>query len=370
VKVLVTGSEGFIGKNLCMRLARIPDMAVLTFDLSDDPRRLPELADEADAVVHLAGVNRPLDPSEYVSGNFGLTSDLAAILEQDGAAKPLVFASSIQAELDNEYGKSKRAAEDRLKAYSGKTNARVRVFRFANVFGKWCRPNYNSAVATFCYNIARGLPIVVRDPMASLRLLYVDDAVEAITRELMLVAEGGGFAFSEAGPVHETTVGHVADTIKSLHDCRVSGLIPDFSDLLVKKLNSTYLSYLEPDTLAMPASMKRDERGWLFELVKSRQGGQIFVSTTKPGKKRGNHFHDTKVEKFVVVRGKARISLRRIDANERLDFDVDGENVKIVDIPPGYTHSIVNTGVEDCVTIFWANEIFDPDRSDTYFQEV
>lgn len=370
MRVLITGSEGFIGKNLRVHLGRHEDVEALTFDVSTNPRSLPTLLKEAEAIIHLAGVNRPKDPAEFLSGNIGLTSDLATELERSGQAKQILFASSIQAELDNDYGKSKRAAEDRLKAYSEKTGARVRVFRFANVFGKWCRPNYNSAVATFCHNIAHELPIMVRDPAAPLRLLYVDDAAEAIIEELSNAGEGGGFAYAEAGPVYDTTVGSVAETIKALHDGRFSGLLPDFSNPLIKKLNSTYLSYLEPTELALPAAMRRDERGWLFELVKSRQGGQIFVSTTKPGKRRGNHFHDTKVEKFVVVRGKARVSLRRIDGSERLDFDVDGENVQIIDIPPGYTHSIVNTGDEDCVTIFWANEIFDQSRPDTYFREV
>lgn len=368
MKVLVTGSEGFIGRNVIQRLARIDGVSVLKYDLSNDPNSLPGLLDEADAVVHLAGINRPLDPAEFMSGNVGLTSSIAEHLEGRGRSLPLVFSSSIQAELDNEYGRSKRAAEDRLEAYSRKTGARVRVFRFANVFGKWCRPNYNSAVATFCHNIARGLPISIRDPEAPLRLIYIDDVVDALTGELD--GRDGGYALSTAGPVYETTVGAVAEAIRSIQESRLSGRLLDFSDPLVKKLNSTFLSYLEPEIIPVPAQMKRDERGWLFELIKSPHAGQIFVSTTKPGMKRGNHYHDTKVEKFCVVRGKARISLRRVDGSERIDFDVDGESVKIVDIPPGYTHSIVNVGDDDCVTIFWANEIFDQSRPDTYFLEV
>jgi len=346
------------------------DNSITAFDLSSDPASLSGLIDEAEIVVHLAGVNRPQDPSEFITGNLGLTSEIALYLEMKGQAKPLIFASSIQADLDTDYGKSKRAAEDRLKAYAEKSGARIRVFRFANVFGKWCRPNYNSAVATFCQNIAHNQPIAIRDPAAVLRLIYIDDAVEAISLELGKKEGTPGFAFAEAGPIYKTTVGTVADIIRSIHDGRLSGMLPDFSNPLVKKLNSTYLSYLDPQDMPVPAAMKRDDRGWLFELVKSTQGGQIFVSTTKPGKRRGNHFHDTKVEKFCVVRGKARISLRRIDDVARHDFDVDGDNVQIVDIPPGYTHSIVNTGGDDCVTIFWANEIFDQSRPDTYSQEV
>lgn len=370
MKVLITGADGFMGRNLRLRLSRGEGFEILAFDVSSEPGSLPGLLDEADAIVHLAGINRPLDPAEFMSGNLGLSTEIVDHLESARRAVPLIFSSSIQAELDNDYGKSKRAAEDRLKAYSERTGARVRIFRFANVFGKWCRPNYNSAVATFCHNIAHGLPISIRDPAAALRLVYIDDVVDAILRELGESSGAGGFAFAEARPVHETTVGALASMIEGIRDSRTTGILPDLADPLTKKLNSTYLSYLEPDAIPVPALVKSDERGWLFELIKSPASGQIFVSTTKPGKKRGNHFHDTKVEKFCVVMGKARISLRKADGDERFDFDVDGQAIKIVDIPPGYTHSIVNTGDEDCVTIFWANEIFDPARPDTYFLEV
>lgn len=370
MKVLVTGAEGFIGRNLRLRLSRAEGVEILSFDVSSEPGSLPRFLAAADAIVHLAGINRPLELSEFMTGNLGLTSDIADYLESSGRSTPLIFSSSIQAMLDNDYGKSKRAAEDRLKTYAKRTGARLRIFRFANVFGKWCKPNYNSAVATFCYNIARGLPITIRDPAAPLQLIYIDDVVAAIERELQVRDGANDFAFAEAEPVYEITVGGLADTLSRIHDDRLSGVLPDLADPLTKKLNSTYLSYLEPEDLPVSAAMKSDERGWLFELIKSASGGQIFVSTTKPGKKRGNHFHDTKVEKFCVVQGHARISLRQVDGDDRLDFDVDGHSIKIVDIPPGYTHSIVNTGDDDCITIFWANEIFDPSRSDTYFLEV
>jgi UDP-2-acetamido-2,6-beta-L-arabino-hexul-4-ose reductase len=370
MKILVTGAAGFIGRNLCIQLARIDGWQVIPFDMSNDVEYLYTAIGEAEAVVHLAGINRPNDTSEFVSGNLGLTSDIAEYLERIGHMIPVIFASSIQAELDNDYGRSKRAAEERLKLYAERTGSCVRIFRFANVFGKWCKPNYNSAVTTFCHNVAHGLPIRINDPDTPLRLIYIDDVVAAIIRELELHSISRGFSFANAKPVYETTVGAVADIIHILHDGRLSGLLPDFSDPLIKKLNSTYLSYLEPQDIPLPANMKRDGRGWLFELVKSIQGGQLFVSTTLPGKIRGNHFHDTKVEKFCVVSGQARISLRRVDGTTRLDFEVDGETVQIIDIPPGYTHSILNTGNENCVTIFWANEIFDPAKSDTYYAEV
>jgi UDP-2-acetamido-2,6-beta-L-arabino-hexul-4-ose reductase len=370
VKVVLTGSEGFIGRNLRVRLGRIEGCEVSGFDVASGTSALGTLLREADAVVHLAGTNRPKDASEFIAGNLGLTSEIADELERGGRRTSVLFSSSIQAGLENDYGKSKLAAEERLRAYSERASARVRVFRFANVFGKWCRPNYNSAAATFCHNVARGLPISINDPSARLRLVYIDDVVEAIARELLDDGGEAGFAYAEAGPVYETTVGELASAIRALHEGRLTGLLPDLSDPFTRKLNSTFLSYLEPIDLPVPASMKRDERGWLFELVKSASAGQVFVSTTRPGKGRGNHFHDTKVEKFCVVRGKARISLRRVDGAERHDFDVDGEDVRIVDIPPGYTHSILNIGDDDCVTIFWANEIFDPAHPDTYHLEV
>jgi UDP-2-acetamido-2,6-beta-L-arabino-hexul-4-ose reductase len=369
MKVLVTGADGFIGRNLQVGLERIKDTKVLSFDLSSGAA-LTDLLDEADIVIHLAGVNRPKNPTEYHQWNLGLTAGIADHLERQKRPLPIVFSSSTQAELDNDYGRSKLAAEERLRRYSRSCDAAVRIFRFPNVFGKWCRPNYNSAVATFCHNIAHGLPIQIREGDAPLHLVYIDDVVEAIIRESTAAVGSAGFSFADVAPMYQTTVGSVADAIRLLDRSRHSGVLPDFSDSFLRKLNSTYLSYLEPAELPVAADMKRDERGWLFELVKSAKGGQIFVSTTRPGRRRGNHFHDTKVEKFCVIQGTARISLRRIDGKERVDFDVDGDAVKIVDIPPGYTHSIVNTGDRDCITIFWANEIFDPSRSDTYPLEV
>lgn len=368
MKVLVTGAAGFVGQNLSIRLSRENDMTLLPFDIGNTEAELVDALSVADAVVHLAGINRPLDPSEFVTGNLGLTSAIADALEKLKRPLPVIFSSSIQAELDNEYGKSKRAAEERLKVYAEKTGAAVRTFRFANIFGKWCRPNYNSAVATFCYNIAHELPISIRDPQAPLRLLYIDDAVEAILRELW--AQKTGFAYCQAEPVYTTSVGEVAGMIQSIHDSRKKAVVGDFSDAFYKKLNTTYLSYLDVPALETTPELKSDERGWLFELIKSDCGGQIFVSTTKPGKKRGNHYHDTKVEKFCLVKGKARISMRKVNGTEHYAFDVDDKNIRIVDIPPGYTHSLENTGTEDCIVLFWANEIMNPAHSDTYRLEV
>jgi len=368
MNVLVTGAAGFVGQNLCIRLSREKDCTVLPFDIANEASELFDFLHKADRIVHLAGINRPLEPSEFMAGNFGLTSTIADALEKMQRPIPVIFSSSIQAELENDYGKSKRAAEERLKLYSERTGAPVRIFRFANIFGKWCRPNYNSAVATFCFNIAHGLPLTIHHPEAPLRLIYIDDVVEAIVRELK--AEVNGFAYASAEPVYETTVGHVAQMIQDIHEKRQNGFIGDYSDSFYKKLATTYLSYVDIPSLATAPEMKSDERGWLFELIKSEKAGQIFISTTKPGKVRGNHYHDTKVEKFCLVKGKARISLRKVNSAEQYAFDVDDSSIQIVDIPPGYTHAIQNTGTEDCIVLFWANEVMDPTRPDTYRLEV
>ncbi|SLM18722.1 NAD-dependent epimerase/dehydratase [uncultured spirochete] len=368
MKVLVTGAAGFVGQNLSIRLSRENDITLLPFDIDNTEAELIDALSVADAVVHLAGINRPLDPSEFVTGNVGLTSTIADALEKFQRPLPIIFSSSIQAEQDNEYGKSKHAAEERLKSYAEKTDAGVQIFRFANIFGKWCRPNYNSAVATFCYNIAHDAPINIRDPDAPLRLVYIDDVVEAITAALR--TEKKGFAFCSAEPVYETTVGAIAATIRDIHDTRADARVGDYSDPFYKKLATTYLSYIDIPALATAPELKSDERGWLFELIKSDSAGQIFVSTTKPGKKRGNHYHDTKVEKFCLVKGQARISMRKVNGTERHDFDLDERDIRILDIPPGYTHSIENTGSEDCIILFWANEIPNPVHPDTFRLEV
>jgi UDP-2-acetamido-2,6-beta-L-arabino-hexul-4-ose reductase len=368
MKVLVTGAAGFVGQNLCIRLSREKDCTVLPFDVANEPAELLDFLKQADRIVHLAGINRPLEPSEFMTGNFGLTSTIVDALEKLQRPIPIIFSSSIQAELENDYGKSKRAAEERLRLYSKRTGATVRVFRFANIFGKWCRPNYNSAVATFCYNTAHGLFLTIHNPEAALQLVYVDDVVEAIVRELK--AEAQGFAYATAEPVYETTVGKVASLIQDINEKRQKGFIGDYSDSFYKKLATTYLSYVDIPNLATAPELKSDERGWLFELIKSRNAGQIFVSTTKPGKVRGNHYHDTKVEKFCLVKGKARISMRKVNGTEQYAFDVDDTSIRIVDIPPGYTHAIQNTGTEDCIVLFWSNEVMDPNKPDTYRLEV
>jgi len=370
MKVLVTGSKGFVGKNLCSVLALRGDIELLEFDLGNTPEELQSAALAADFIIHLAGVNRPLSQDEFLTGNAGLTSDIVNILKGAGKKTPLLLSSSTQAALDNPYGRSKKLAEDVAFDY-GRTGAPVYVYRFTNLFGKWCRPNYNSVVATFCFNIANDLPIQINDPDHVLRLAYIDDVVEEIVSALGGSARVRADGYCYLKREFEITLGALAELIRSFRDIREARVIPDMSDQFTKFLHSTYLSYLEErQGFAYPALMHADNRGWLFELIKSPAAGQIFVSRTKPGITRGNHYHHTKVEKFVVIEGEAVISFRKIDSDEVIEYPVSGEHIQIVDIPPGYTHAIKNTGDTDVITLFWSCEMFDPEKPDTVYLEV
>jgi UDP-2-acetamido-2,6-beta-L-arabino-hexul-4-ose reductase len=368
VNVLVTGAGGFLGKNLCAALRERPGVVLVEHDLADAPR-LAEAAGRADVVFHLAGVNRPDRPEEFEEGNARLTAALCAALEQAGRRAKVVLASSIQAELDNPYGKSKLGAERALEGYCDSTGAEGVVFRLKNLFGKWSRPNYNSVTATFCHHVARGLPIQISSPTNVVDLTYVDDVVAAFVTEL----DGPGRpGFRRAEPLasHRVTLGELAALVQSFRTQRTSLLLPDFSSRFVRALYATYLSYLEPDAFAYGLDVKRDDRGSLAEFVKSPSFGQIFVSRTRPGITRGHHFHHTKTEKFMVVQGEAVIRFRQIHGDAVLEYPVRGEEYRVVDIPPGYTHSIENVGSGELVTLFWSSEVFDPSAPDTFRARV
>lgn len=365
-KVLVTGAAGFIGRNLITALARRGDLEVLEFDLPDPPERMETLAREADAAVHLAGVNRPRDESEFVAGNVDLTRRLCGALERAERRAPLILSSSIQAELDNPYGRSKRAAEEVVAEYQRRTGAAVFIYRLPNVFGKWSRPHYNTVVATFCHQISRGLPVEVSDRSRVLRLVYVDDVVRNFEEVLTRAEWVPGCYRPEVQPEFRLTLGELHDRIVMFRDLAERGCVPDLADPFNRALYATYVWFSDPAGWARPVLMKRDPRGWLFELVKSPHAGQVFVSLTRPGVTRGNHYHDTKVEKFCVIRGRGRICLRPVCGGDILEYEVSDDPIRVVDIPPGYTHSIENTGSEDMITLFWASEIFDPDRPDTH----
>lgn len=368
--MLITGSSGFVGKNLAATLALREGVEILRYDLGTlEP--LADLAARADFVFHLAGVNRPQDVSEFQTGNAELTKQLCDMLVKTGRRTPLALSSSIQAAMDNPYGASKKAAEDAVFSYARNTGAPVLVYRLCNLFGKWCRPNYNSVVATFCHNAAHGLPLRVDDPDKTLELLHIDDLVAAFLSALDGQTVPGSDGFCRAGPTHGVTLGRLAELIAGFAASRTDLTHRfDRSEPFVRKLYGTFLSYLEPDALCVPADMKTDARGYFTELIKSPLFGQISVSRTKPGVTRGNHWHNAKVEKFIVVEGRAMITFRKIGGSEVVTYPVTGDKIEIVDIPPGYTHAIKNVGEDDVITIFWAGELFDPENPDTVFEEV
>jgi UDP-2-acetamido-2,6-beta-L-arabino-hexul-4-ose reductase len=368
-RVLVTGASGFIGKNLCMGLEKRKDIETIAFDIHNEEAELVTIIPKVDFIIHLAGVNRPSDPKDFMKVNLGFTEMIISMLDGLGVSIPILLSSSIQAEMDSEYGRSKLLAEKKVAAYGQKSNAPYFIFRLHNVFGKWCRPNYNSVVATFCHNIARGLEISVSEEEKEIKLIYIDDVVEAFIRSIdCKTATMKKICYVE--PIYTITLGKLAQTIRSFKEIRETKRIPDFSDMLTKRLFSTYLSYIDDKELDYKVEMKRDQRGWLFELLKSQQAGQIFVSSSFPGITRGNHYHDSKVEKFCLLKGKARVRLRRIDTNKVISYKLDENRIRVVDIPPGYSHSIENISDEPMIVLFWANEPFNADKPDTFQREV
>jgi UDP-2-acetamido-2,6-beta-L-arabino-hexul-4-ose reductase len=369
MKILVTGAKGFIGKNLIAELRSQNYIEIFEYSKDTEPTLLDEYCKEADFVFHLAGVNRPQNQSEFMDGNYGFTSTLLETLKKHQNTCPVMISSSIQAEIDNPYGISKKAGENLLLDYSQKTGAKVLVYRFPNVFGKWCRPNYNSAVATFCHNIANELPIKVNDPSVVMNLVYIDDVVEELINALNSNENRVG-DFCEVPVVHSITLGEIADLISSFKKSREERSIPDMSNAFTKKLYSTYLSYLPLDKFSYDLKMNVDHRGSFTEFIKTPDRGQISVNISKPDITKGNHWHHTKNEKFLVVSGKGVIRFRKIDSEEIIEYFVSGEKMEVLDIPTGYTHNIENLGDTDMVTIMWANEYFDPKKPDTYFLEV
>lgn len=372
MKLLVTGAKGFIGRNLCLALRRTEEVEVMEIGSDHTESDLAQAVACADCVIHLAGVNRPEKEEEFIEGNVDFTQKLCDLLAATGRKVPVVCSSSTQAGQDNAYGTSKREGEQVLLDYQEKTGSPVYIFRLPNVFGKWSRPDYNTVVATFCHNISRGLPVTVNNRDASITFAYVDDVVSCFAGIVLQSgsAEVGKSGVLEFGPAYGISLGELHDLIVSFKESRQTLKLADFGDPLTKYLYSTYLSFLDRDDFSYPVDLKTDDRGWLFELIKSDTAGQMFVSSTKPGITRGNHYHDTKVEKFCVVKGQGVIRFRHVFEDKAFEYPVDDKNIKIVDIPPGYTHSIENTGDSEMVTLFWANEIFDPERMDTYFEGV
>ena len=382
MNILVTGAKGFVGKNLVSQLHNIQfgkaknypisgeEIKVFEYDLDSDPSELDVYCKQADFVFNLAGVNRPKDPTEFMKGNFGFASTLLNTLKKYNNTCPVMISSSIQAELDNPYGESKRAGENLLFAYAKETGAKVLVYRFPNLFGKWCRPNYNSAVATFCNNIANDLPIQVNDPSVVMRLAYIDDVVDELIAALVGQEHREGM-FCVVPTVHTITLGGIVDLLYSFKEMPKNLEVPDLGEPFTKKLYSTYLSYLPEGKFSYPLEMHVDTRGSFTEIIRTADRGQFSVNISKPGITKGQHWHHTKNEKFVVVSGHGLIQLRKIGTDEVINFEVSGDKIEVVEMIPGYTHNIINlSDTEDLVTFMWANEAFDPERPDTYYEEV
>ena len=380
--ILITGAGGFVGKNLVEALKNIRDGRDRTrpgLEIGEIFRctrqtteaELKEYCANAEFVFHLAGVNRPKDQSEFMEGNRDFTETLLGVLELTGNRCPVMLSSSTQAALENPYGESKRAGEALLRDYGARNGAKTLIYRFPNVFGKWCRPNYNSAVATFCHNRANDLPIQVNDRNTRLTLVYIDDVV----RELLDALEGKEHRDGEfccVPTTHSATLGEIVDLIESFRAQPETLLLPEIPNgSFAKKLYSTYLSYLPKEKVAFPLKMNCDARGSFTELLKTANSGQFSVNISKPGITKGQHWHHTKWEFFIVVAGHALIQERKIGTDEILEFEVSGEQIQAVHMLPGYTHNIINLSeTENLVTLMWANELFDPNHPDTFFQEV
>jgi UDP-2-acetamido-2,6-beta-L-arabino-hexul-4-ose reductase len=368
-KVLITGSNGFIGKNLLINLKFTEGIEVIEFDIESDRLFLEKALKEAHLIFHLAGINRPVNQDEFYEGNSGLTEFIVNSLLALRKTTPLILASSIQAEFDNPYGKSKLKAETHIIRYID-NGGEGYIYRLANVFGKWCRPNYNSVVATFCYNIANDLNINISDRNKELELIYVDDIIAEFKDLVSGQLINSQNTIRSVTPVYKIKLGELADKILSFKVSTSSGLIPQVGDDFTRRLHSTYLSYLPVEKANYFLETTVDVRGTLFEFIKSQSLGQIFVSKTRPGITRGNHFHHSKNEKFCVVSGNAVITLRHLITGEVKEFYVSGTKPEVVNILPGYTHSITNLGDDDLLTLFWANEPFDKKRPDTYHENV
>lgn len=364
MRVLITGSSGFIGKNLAVRLTDTVGYEVVGFCRENSWSELHERVMNADAIVHLAGVNRPKDVKDFSEGNADLTTRLCEIIAATKRKVPLIVASSIQAELSNPYGESKRAAEAAAEALALETDNAVVIYRLPNVFGKWCKPNYNSVVATFCHNIANNLPIHINDPATRLNLVYVDDVVAEFVTKLGGVVPG--VHRCSVAPVFNISLGELAEQIRAFKDCRTSLVSERVGIGLVRALHATYLSYLPPDQFAYDLPHYDDERGVFVEMLKTKDSGQFSFFTAHPGITRGGHYHHTKTEKFLVIKGSARFGFRHILTNERYEILTSGDKPQVVETVPGWTHDITNVGQDEMVVMLWANEMFDRARPDTF----
>ena len=368
--ILITGSDGFIGKNLKIALRRKSDVVLLEYRSTSSEEELETALSKVDIIYHLAGVNRTTNNEDFINVNWKLTQKICDYLSELDKKPIIIFTSSAQATLDNPYGQSKLMAEKVLKKFSSKFNSSLFIYRLPGVFGKWCRPDYNSVVATFCSNIARSMPITISDSEKEIKLVYIDDVVKAFLNVLELKNLHYKKEYFTIKPIHTISLESLSKLIYSFRDSRINNKLPDINSHFKHALYATYISYLPTDSFSYSLTKHEDPRGELSELLKSPEMGQIFVSRTRPGYKRGEHYHDTKVEKFVVLDGDAQIQFRHVLKNDIIDYVVSGHQFRVVDIPPGYTHSIKNIGETDLIVLFWADEVFNPNQPDTISLEV
>ena len=366
--ILVTGSNGFIGKNLLLRLKETGSFNLLEFNRYTDKKLLPELVRQSDVIFHLAGENRPLDDSSYEEVNVGLTQNICDLVVLSKQVKQFIYTSSIHAEKSNPYGASKRKAEEVVKSTFSKTDVSAYIYRLPNVFGKWCRPNYNSAVATFCNNVAKGIPLSVNTTKEKIILVYIDDVVADFVN--IIDKPGIGVFSTSVSPIYKATPGELASIIESFKSARLTNIMPKVGSGLVRALYSTYLSYLESTEFSYDLLSHKDARGIFAEILKTEDSGQFSVFTVLPGQSRGGHYHHTKTEKFLVVKGKARFDFRCLNNGGEFTLEVSEDVLKVVDTIPGWAHSITNIGDEEVVVLLWANEVFDPEKPDTIFSEI
>ena len=369
MKVLVTGSNGFVGKNLLERLSRIEEIETLTFSREDTLETLESKVQEADFIFHLAGINRPENIEEFYKGNRDLSAQIVDILKKAGKKTPVLLSSSTQAAQDNDYGKSKREAEELLETYAVETGGVAYIYRLPNVFGKWSKPNYNTVIATWCHNVTHDLPVQVNDESVELSLVYIDDVVEQFVRHL---DENGqeGVVKPEVAPVYKKSLGEIRDLLLAFKESRTALTVPRVGRGFERALYATYLSFLPTDKFSYELLGHQDDRGTFYEFVKTLDSGQFSISTTVPGITRGNHYHNTKNEKFLVIKGEASIKHRQIHGDDIIEYKVSDRKMEVVEMIPGYTHDITNIGDTEMVLLLWANETFDRDNPDTYFLKV
>jgi UDP-2-acetamido-2,6-beta-L-arabino-hexul-4-ose reductase len=370
LKVLVTGADGFIAQNLLIRLAESGEFEVVKFVRQTPAQALSALVQHIDVVVHLAGVNRPKSPKEFITGNTNLTEQLCAALAATERSIPVIFSSSTQVECDTPYGKSKGEAEQALWTYAEQTQSSVYIYRLPNVFGKWCKPNYNSAVATFCHNITRGLPITINDPSVTLILVYIDDLIDEFFRVMRDIPAISNREICQVPKEYVATVGEIASTLETFCNSRKTLITETVGTGLLRALYSTYVSYLPPESFSYPVAQHGDQRGVFVEMLKTQESGQFSFFTAHPGMTRGGHYHHSKTEKFLVIKGKARFGFRHILTGETHELYTSGEQAQIVETVPGWSHDITNIGDDEMIVMLWANEIFDRNRPDTYTHPV